>query len=39
MCERMSAHELAVEWPSYFATKARMAERQRQEEEQRRRRV
>jgi hypothetical protein len=39
MCRRMTAHELMVEWPAFFATRARQAERQHQEEEQRRRRV
>lgn len=39
MCERMSLHELTVEWPAYFAYRARAAARQRDEEEHRRRRV
>ena len=39
MCERMSAHELCVEWPAFFAWRQREADRQRQKEEQRSRRV
>jgi hypothetical protein len=31
--ERMSAHEVCVEWPAYFRTRQRMAERQQQKEE------
>jgi hypothetical protein len=39
MCSRMSAHELTVEWPAFFATKHRIAEREAENEKQRRRRV
>jgi hypothetical protein len=35
----MSAHELTVEWPAFFATKHRIAEREAENEKQRRRRV
>lgn len=33
MCERMSAHELTVLWPAYFAYRNRDAERQREAQE------
>lgn len=39
MCERMSAHELCVEWPAYFVARARIAAKRAQEQKERSRRV
>jgi hypothetical protein len=33
MCNRMSAHELTVLWPEFFAYRVREADRQRQKED------
>jgi hypothetical protein len=35
LCERMSAHELAVAWPLFFDWRRRDAERQREREKAR----
>ena len=35
----MSAHELCVEWPAYYAAKNRIAQREAQEQKERSRRV
>jgi hypothetical protein len=35
----MSAHELTVEWPAFYAYRARQAAKQEEEREMRRRRV
>lgn len=37
--ESMSAHELTVEWPVYFATRQRMREAEEEREKQKGRRV
>ena len=39
MCERMSAHELCVQWPAFFAARRREQERQAESDKQRARRV
>jgi hypothetical protein len=36
MCERMSAAELTVDWPLYFAGKRRRQRREQAEDDQRR---
>ena len=39
LADRMSAHELCVAWPAFFAWRAREAEREAEKQDQRRRRL